>query len=195
MKLIKGKTFLGPLERDASGKDTCALWLNESSSNTIYEECIIDARAGAEAVKATSGARNIHLKNCTVTGGYEDCYDFLNAHFIHVTGGVSTVRGRTLATIKGGASHVLLEGIHVKGTPEHLSFVDIGGHTIYDHVPTEEIHVNKCVFDEWALSITRTWYAKKVFQTGNKSKCLIDNLSIPAFIWRPYFWLRDMHVI
>lgn len=193
MRVIRHKSFYGPLKPDPSGIDTCALWIGPDEEPTIWEECTIDARAGAEGLKITRGAKRQRFVRCVINGGYEDCADLLGCEDIELIDCRLNLRGsRVGLTIKGGAKNIRVYGCEFSGRPRHWTFIDLGGHTIYPDAPvTEDIFILNCRADARTLSFARTWHARRLALENNQHSCLIDTLAIPEPIWRAYFHLRN----
>jgi hypothetical protein len=197
MKTITRETFYGPESR--TDGDSNALHIGPEQEPTHYVECTIDARAGAEALKITRGARQHRFTRCNIIGGYEDCVDILGAHNITFIDCTFTVLGRAMATIKGGARMIAFHGGVINGAPKHGAYFDLGGHTIYKHdrTITELITItDMTVYTKHRpMSLSRTWNATEPSVLDVEHPCYVSNFRIPKLIWMLYFYLRDERIL
>lgn len=199
MRTISNTAFYGPATSDRKA-DTNAHWISSAQEPTTYIDCTFDARAGAEALKITRGARDHKFIGCAFIGGYEDCVDLLGCSGIIFRDCTFTLKkSRTLATIKGGTSRVYFTGGVVNGAPAHHAYFDLGGHTIYpeERQQTDQVAVQGLRFftKHRVLSLSRTWNAKRPAVLNMEHPCMMDNLSVPRPVWSAYFYLRDRGIL
>lgn len=168
--------------------DSAAVNLYETSNGQTLTFDVIDGTGHAEALKITSGARDITVYAARIIGGTEDCVDVNNhCRNIRVIAAWWEPRGEYLATIKGESDGITLEG-RVANHAKKVE-VDCGNWSDQGNGPTRNVTAMLEMGDGSAFKYRLLNYAGE-FHGTNPKKC---TLRLPPIVTK--LWLMAMTVL
>lgn len=162
-------------------KDSAAVNLYETSNGQTLTFDVIDGTGLSEALKITSGARDITVYAKTIIGGSEDCIDVNNqCRNIRVVADVWKPAGRYMATIKGGSEGITLEGTVARKASELE--IDCGNWSDQSNGPTASVTCLMSMADgsPWRYRLLNY---KGEFHGTEPKKCVLRLPPILTSIW------------
>ena len=158
------------------------------------KSCEIDGRGCAEGLKISFGY-NIHVENCIIHGGYEDCVDivrganisFKNCKFI-------SYNTKHHFTIKGGCKNITIddcEFINDFSKWYDGAIIDIGNYSNYDQYKRPKVRhvsVKNCRLTNIKFKLlSRILYGNKLNVVNTEG----FNFKVPGIITKLFFYFRN----